>query len=64
VSRVGGQQMMQFAMHCCREKGCYKVVLSSNIKREAAHRFYESLGFQKHGYSFIVEPTREDETLS
>ncbi|KPK77391.1 MAG: acetyltransferase [candidate division Zixibacteria bacterium SM23_73] len=52
-----GKQMMEFARECCRERGCYKLALSSNLKREIAHRFYESLGFQRHGYSFIVEPT-------
>jgi len=50
-----GKQMMQFAMNRCRERGCYKLALSSNLKREAAHRFYDDLGFQRHGYSFIVE---------
>jgi len=50
-----GRRMMEFAMGYCRERGCYKVTLSSNLKREGAHRFYESLGFQRHGYSFIVE---------
>lgn len=50
-----GEQMMQFAMHRCRERGCYKLALSSNLKREAAHRFYDGLGFQRHGYSFVVE---------
>jgi GNAT superfamily N-acetyltransferase len=50
-----GKRMMQFAMEQCKERDCYKMTLSSNIKREDAHRFYESLGFKKHGYSFIVE---------
>ncbi|MBM4274522.1 MAG: GNAT family N-acetyltransferase [Deltaproteobacteria bacterium] len=50
-----GKEMMRFAMRRCQEKGCYKMSLSTNLKREAAHRFYESLGFQKHGYSFFVE---------
>lgn len=50
-----GKGMMQFAMERCKEKGCYKMVLSSNIEREDAHLFYESLGFKKHGYSFIAE---------
>ena len=36
--------------------GCYKMALSSNLKREAAHRFYDSLGFGRHGYSFLIEP--------
>lgn len=59
-----GKQMMHFAMDRCREKGCYKLVLSSNIKREAAHRFYQSLGFKKHGYSFVVELTRKKAAAS
>jgi len=50
-----GKQMMRFAMNRCRERGCYKLALSSNLKREAAHRFYDDLGFQRHGYSFIVQ---------
>ncbi|MHB8066559.1 MAG: GNAT family N-acetyltransferase [Desulfobaccales bacterium] len=50
-----GRDMMQFAMDRAREKGCYKLALSSNKNREGAHRFYESLGFQKHGCSFLVE---------
>jgi hypothetical protein len=34
--------------------GCYKLALSSNERREAAHAFYDSLGFQRHGFSFVV----------
>lgn len=49
-----GKQMMEFAMRRCRERRCYKLALSSNLKRIAAHRFYESLGFKPHGYSFSV----------
>jgi GNAT superfamily N-acetyltransferase len=50
-----GQEMMRFAMAICRQARCYKLVLSSNKQREAAHRFYENLGFQQHGYSFLIE---------
>jgi GNAT superfamily N-acetyltransferase len=50
-----GKAMMQHAMRVCKEMGCYKVSLSSNLKRELAHRFYESLGFKIHGYSFYIE---------
>jgi len=50
-----GKQMMQFAMQRCREAGCYKLALSSNQKRVDAHRFYESLGFQLHGYSYAID---------
>jgi GNAT superfamily N-acetyltransferase len=51
-----GTAMMRHALRLCGEKGCYKVALSSNIKRERAHAFYESLGFERHGYSFRVMP--------
>ncbi len=50
-----GRAMMAHAMTQAREAGCYKLVLSSNQKRERAHAFYESLGFQRHGFSFQIE---------
>lgn len=55
-----GKQMMAFALESCRAAGCYKMALSSNLARQDAHRFYESLGFERHGYSFLVriEPDR------
>lgn len=49
-----GQQMMQHAQQQARLAGCYKLVLSSNQKRERAHAFYESLGFRRHGFSFVI----------
>jgi len=49
-----GRQMVQFAMQKCRETGCYKLFLSSHKRRGKAHRFYQSLGFEQHGYSFVV----------
>lgn len=49
-----GKKMMQFAFKECKKAGCYKMVLSSNIRRDRAHHFYESLGFKKHGYSFQI----------
>ena len=51
-----GRAMMQHAREQCRDANCYKLVLSSNLKREGAHRFYESLGFERHGYSFQTFP--------
>jgi GNAT superfamily N-acetyltransferase len=50
-----GRQMMQVAMAQCQAAGCYKLSLSTNLRRKDAHAFYESLGFQKHGYSFLVD---------
>ncbi|AEU34635.1 GNAT family N-acetyltransferase [Granulicella mallensis] len=49
-----GRAMMEHARKQCQEASCYKLTLSSNLKREEAHRFYEALGFEKHGYSFQI----------
>lgn len=51
-----GRQMMACALERCRAAGCYKMALSSNLRRAAAHAFYESLGFERHGYSFRITP--------
>lgn len=50
-----GQAMMQAALRLCSEAGCYKVTLSSNLKRDRAHEFYKSLGFEQHGWSFSYQ---------
>lgn len=52
-----GRAMMRFAMARCADAGCYKMALSTNLRREEAHRFYAALGFVQHGLSFSV-PTR------
>lgn len=49
-----GKAMMAHAMRLAGEAGCYKLALSSNQKRTDAHAFYESLGFQRHGFSFVI----------
>jgi len=48
--------MMEHAREECCKAGCYKLTLSSGTPREGAHRFYESLGFERHGYSFLIRP--------
>jgi GNAT superfamily N-acetyltransferase len=50
-----GRAMMQHALQLAKDARCYKLALSSNLNREDAHAFYETLGFEKHGYSFRVE---------
>jgi len=54
-SQTIGSQMMEYAMDLARQAGCYKLALSSNQKRQRAHAFYESLGFDNHGYSFQIK---------
>lgn len=50
-----GTAMMKHALAIARARGCYKLALSSNVKREHAHAFYDALGFERHGYSFKVQ---------
>ncbi|HUP64287.1 MAG TPA: GNAT family N-acetyltransferase [Thermoanaerobaculia bacterium] len=49
-----GRRLLELAMEKAAEAGCYKLVLSSNSRRTDAHRFYENLGFERHGISFAV----------
>lgn len=55
-----GKQLMQFVMARAEEEKCYKLMLSSNKKRTLAHKFYEQLGFEQHGISFMTEFGRND----
>jgi GNAT superfamily N-acetyltransferase len=50
-----GKEMMRHALEEARNRGCYKLALSANMKRDRAHAFYEALDFRRHGYSFLVE---------
>ena len=49
-----GKIMLRRAIEMAAEKGCYKVALSSGFKAENAHAFYDSLGFERHGVSFLL----------
>jgi GNAT superfamily N-acetyltransferase len=52
-----GRAMLHDARRRAKIAGCYKLMLSSNIKRERAHAFYDSLGFERHGISFRIDLT-------
>ncbi|HTV23582.1 MAG TPA: GNAT family N-acetyltransferase [Polyangiaceae bacterium] len=41
-----GASMMQFARSEAERRGAFRIQLTSNVKRERAHRFYERLGYQ------------------
>lgn len=49
-----GQHMIRHAMTLAANAGCYKMSLSSNMKRTDAHRFYQQLGFVQHGVSLHI----------
>lgn len=59
-----GAAMMAYALDRARERNCYKLMLSSNARRERAHAFYESLGFTRHGFSFRVELQDKNEVVA
>jgi GNAT superfamily N-acetyltransferase len=41
-----GSAMMTFARAEAERRGAFRLQLTSNVKRERAHRFYERLGYQ------------------
>lgn len=49
-----GEAMLNEALRIASDAGCYKMMLSSNLKRMDAHRFYERLGFSQHGVGFSI----------
>ena len=55
-----GTWMMRWALATAAADGCYKVMLSSHLKRDRAHQFYQSLGFEQHGWSFLsnIQPEK------
>jgi GNAT superfamily N-acetyltransferase len=50
-----GRSMLQAAIELAGSKGAYKLALSSNLRRLDAHRFYDGMGFTRHGVSFAIE---------
>jgi hypothetical protein len=51
---------MEHAREQCRLAGCYKLSLSSGLPRDGAHAFYDSLGFERHGYSYLIRLKKEE----
>ena len=49
-----GAALMAAAFAAARREGCYKVQLLSRSGREAAHAFYESLGFRAVAQGYRV----------
>jgi len=47
-----GKLLMDYAIARAKEAGCYRMGLSSDKKRQAAHHFYRALGFQASAHGF------------
>jgi GNAT superfamily N-acetyltransferase len=55
--RGHGERLVRHCIALARARGVRKLQLTSNLRRAAAHRFYERLGFQAthRGYSMLFE---------
>lgn len=49
-----GTALVEAASNLARRRGCYKLVLSSNIRRTDAHRFYRRLGWRLTHLGFEI----------
>ena len=49
-----GKALMDYCKDLAKEAGCYKIMLTSDKRRDRAHKFYRSLGFEAsaHGFRF------------
>lgn len=48
-----GTRMMHWAVEHLRDMGCSKVIIATAYSRKVAHQFYEVIGFEPFGVSFI-----------
>ena len=50
-----GRMMLDWAIAQCRQRGCGLVQLTSDKRREDAHRFYQALGFRATHEGYKLE---------
>ncbi|MFH1032053.1 MAG: GNAT family N-acetyltransferase [Chloroflexota bacterium] len=51
-SRGIGKLLMEYVIARAKEAGCYKIALTSDNRREQAHKFYNSIGFKSSSHGF------------
>jgi len=49
-----GDRLTEAALEIARRCGCYKLSLTSNLKRPKAHRFYEKFGMRRTHYGYTI----------
>jgi len=47
-----GKLLMDYVAARAKEAGCYKIMLTSDKRREEAHEFYKALGFEASAHGF------------
>lgn len=50
-----GTELVTKVIEIAKEAGCYKMVAGSRFEREGVHKWYEKMGFIKHGYDFRLD---------
>ena len=55
-----GRLMMEYVKDRAKEAGCYKIMLTSDMRREQAHEFYKALGFEASAHGFKLYFTDSD----
>lgn len=50
-----GKMLMYKVLSKAKELNCHRLFIESHYKHEAAHKFYENLGFTNYGYHFIKD---------
>lgn len=50
-----GKQLLAWTAAYCRANDIHKLTLNSNMRRTAAHAFYEGNGYQKTSYAFYKD---------
>lgn len=50
-----GSALVRAAVDEARARGCYRVQLTSNARRDGAHRFYRRLGFEPSHVGFKLQ---------
>jgi len=50
-----GNMLMCKVLLKAKELNCHRLFIETHYKHEAAHKFYESLGFTNYGYHFIKD---------
>jgi len=52
--RGTGKMLLEHVIARAREKGCHRIELCSDKRRENAHRLYHSVGFEQSAYGFRI----------
>lgn len=50
-----GSRLLEAAVRLSKERGALSIELTSHFLRKGAHRFYETMGFEKTSYKFVME---------